>query len=76
MVPRVRWSFVVLGSSYDEILNAPHVEDSDDEQDVDRADDFESKYNFRFEEVRAPTAVDRSIDRVHAAGTIAFSSTV
>lgn len=57
MVPRVRWSFVVLGSSYDEILNAPHVEDSDDEQDVDRADDFESKYNFRFEEVGAPIAI-------------------
>lgn len=39
-------------SSYDEILNAPHVEDSEDEEDVDKADEFESKYNFRFEEVR------------------------
>ncbi|CAM9195924.1 unnamed protein product, partial [Scytosiphon promiscuus] len=36
--------------SYDEILNAPHVEDSEDEVDVDKADEFESKYNFRFEE--------------------------
>lgn len=39
-------------SSYDEILNAPHVEDSEDEEDIDKADDFESKYNFRFEEVK------------------------
>lgn len=37
--------------SYEEILNAPHVEDSDDEKDIDQADNFESKYNFRFEEV-------------------------
>ncbi|CAN0402883.1 unnamed protein product, partial [Hapterophycus canaliculatus] len=36
--------------SYDEILNAPHVQDSEDEEDVDKADEFESKYNFRFEE--------------------------
>lgn len=38
-------------NSYDEILNAPRVEDSEDEEDIDRADEFESKYNFRFEEV-------------------------
>ena len=27
------------------------MEDSEDEEDIDRADEFESKYNFRFEEV-------------------------
>lgn len=42
---------VFFSNSYDEILNAPHVEDSEDEEDIDRADEFESKYNFRFEEV-------------------------
>lgn len=36
-------------------MDAPHVEDSEDEKEIDRADQFESKYNFRFEEVRTPS---------------------
>lgn len=30
------------------------MEDSEDEKEIDKADEFENKYNFRFEEVRTP----------------------
>lgn len=45
------------------------LDDSEDGEDVDRADDFENKYNFRFEEVSPPVHMSHTAIVVSASRT-------